>query len=127
MASNLVKDNGNVLGVVVTHPAAPNSNDPVRFGVLVGVALADEGDGGADATETVVDFGKRVWRLTVDDNEASGIAPGDKLYYHDTPTGSPTTSINNTATSADAEVGVALGTIAANGTVAIDVLLTPTT
>lgn len=126
MATNLKKEVPQ-LPVVVTHPAAPNSGDPVRFGVLVGVALADEGDGGAGATETVVDFGRKVWTLNVDDNEGTGIAVGAKLYYHDTGTGTPATSINNTATAADAEAGVALGALGANATGAIDVLITPTT
>lgn len=121
MASNLHRDEL-VLPVVITHPATPASGDPVRFGVLCGVAIEDEGAGGAGATETVTDFTMSEWELRVDDNEASGIAPGDKIYYHDTPTGSPTTSLNNSPTSADAEFGIATGTIAANGTELINVM-----
>ena len=48
MATNLYQDPGNVLSVVVTNPAAPDSGDPVRFGSLTGLALVDEGDGGYD-------------------------------------------------------------------------------
>ena len=123
MATNLKRAEA-VFPVVCSHPAAPDSGDPVRVGVLCGVAIEDEGAGGAGATETVVDFRKKVWTINVDDNEASGIAPGDQLYYHDTGTGSPATSVNNTATAADANFGIALGTITANGTSTIDVLVT---
>lgn len=122
MATNLKRSHP-VFPVVVTNPAAPDSGDPVRFGKLCGVALVDEGDGGNAATETTVDFRQQVWTLNVDDNEASGIAPGDILYYHDTATGSPATSVNNSSGSADAVFGIALGTLGANATGEIDVLL----
>ena len=123
MAKNLVRAVP-VFPVVVTHPAAPNSGDPVRVGIQAGVALTDEGDGGVElATETVVDFRDQVWDILVDDSAASGIAPGDLLYYHDTGTGTPTTSVNNSSASADAVFGVALGTITANGTEIINVRL----
>lgn len=122
MATNLKRTHP-VFPVVVTHPTAPDSGDPVRFGKLCGVALTDEGGGGNAATETTVDFRQQVWTLTVDDNEGTGIAPGAILYYHDTGTGTPATSVNNTATSADAVFGIALGTLGANATGEIDVLL----
>lgn len=125
MATNLVQHDPSHIVAACSHPAAPNSGDPVRIGSLVGVALTDEGDGGNAATETTVDIGKRIYRINVDDNEATGIAIGDKLYYHDTGTGSPTTSVNNSATAADAFFGVALGAITANGTAEIDVLVCP--
>lgn len=125
MANNLVR-NEPVLSVVVTHPASPVTGNPVRYGVLVGVALTDEGEGGNAATETTVDFGRKVWDLPVDDNAGTGIAVGAKLYYHDTGTGSPATSINNSSASADAEVGIALEAITANGTDTINVLVTAT-
>ena len=123
MATNLVRDNGYVLPVVASDPAAPNSGDPVRFGSLVGVALADEGAGGAGSTETVVDFGRRVWDLSVDDNVGGGISVGDKLYYHDTQTGEPATSINNDPVDADAVVGEALEAVTAAATSTINVLV----
>lgn len=122
MATNLVRSHL-VFPVVCTHPAAPDSGDPVRLGVKVGVAIADEGDGGAAATETIVDFRPQVWDLVVDDNETGGIAVGAKLYYHDTGTGTPSTSINNTATSADAVVGIALEAVADEATATIQVLV----
>lgn len=121
MATNLIQRPGHSLSVVCSHPAAPDSGDPVRVGKMSGVALVDEGDGGNGATETTVDFGPSVWELLVDDSGAAGIAVGDALYYHDTATGSPTTNINNTATAADAFFGFALEAIAANATETIRV------
>lgn len=127
MATNLVKDNGNILPVVVTHPAAPTSGAPVRFGSIIGVATAAEGAGGAAATQTVVDFTPgRIYDLAVDDNEGSGIAAGDLLYYHDTATGSPATSLNNSSTSADAFGAIALEALGANATGTIQVMIRPT-
>lgn len=122
MARNLKRTHP-VFPVACSHPATPQSGDPVRFGTLGGVAVTSEGDGGNIATETTVDFRKQVWELTVDDNEGTGIAPGDRLYYHDTQTGTPLTSINNTATGANAEYGIALGTLSAASTGVIDVML----
>ena len=122
MATNLKRAHP-VFPVAASHPAAPQSGDPVRLGALAGIALTDEGEGGNAAAEATVDFRKQVWTLTVDDNEGTGIAPGDTLYYHDTQTGTPATSVNNTATAADAVFGTALGTLGANATGAIDVLL----
>ena len=123
MSKYLVQDDGLSLGqLVITHPAAPNSGDPVRLGVLTGVAVVDEGDGGNAATQTSIDCHARIWDLYVDDNEASGIAIGDLIYYHDTGTGTPATSLNNSSTSADAVFGIALEVISANGTERINVL-----
>ena len=125
MAKNRVRPDGYHLSVVCSHPAAPGSGDPIRYGALTGVALVDEGDGGNAATETTVDFGAVVWDLVVDDNEGTGIAVGDAIYYHDTGTGTGTTSLNNSATSMDAYFGVALEAISANGTERINVLHVP--
>jgi len=122
MATNLKRPYA-VFPVVCTHPATPASGDPVRVGVLCGIALVDEGDGGNAATETTVDFRAQVWSVVVDDNATTGIAPGDLLYYHDTATGSPATSINNSSASADAVFGIAFGTLGVNATGAIDVLV----
>lgn len=122
MAINLKRSHP-VFPVVCSHPATPNSGDPVRVGSLAGVALTDEGDGGNVATETTVDFRNQVWSLNVDDNGGGGIALGDILYYHDAQTGTPATSVNNSAASADAVFGIAFGTLGANATGTIDVLL----
>lgn len=125
MATNLHQRPGYSLSVAVSHPTAPDSGDPVRYGNLTGVALTDEGAGGNAATHTTVDFGPAVWEVSVDDNEGSGIAVGDAIFYHDTGTGNPTTSLNNTATAHDAYFGVALETVAANQTATIKVMHIP--
>lgn len=122
MATNRVRKDGYHLPVVCSHPTTPNSGDPVRFGTLTGVALVDESDGGNASGETSVDFGPSVWNLTVDDNGGSGIAKGAAIFYHDTGTGTPTTSLNNSATSADAFFGYALEAVSANATTTIKVL-----
>ena len=83
MATNQIMKPGYQMTVVVTDPAAPNSGDPVRFGLLTGVALLDEGAGGAGATETVVDFGPGVWDLPVTDEVGGGVAVGDVVFYKD--------------------------------------------
>lgn len=120
MATNL--DSLTPIRVACSHPATPSSGDPVRFGVLPGVALDDEDSGG----DTTVDIRARVYDLTVDDNAGTGISPGDTIYYHDTGTGTPTTSLNNSATAADAVFGISLGTVATNATTSIRVLVIPT-
>ncbi len=125
MATNRKQKPGYQLSVVCSNPATPSSGDPVRFGELTGVALTDESDAGNATGYTTVDFGPAVWELTVDDNESGGIAVGDPIYYHDTPTGSPTTNLNNSSTGMDAFFGVALEAVSSNATTAIDVLHIP--
>ena len=124
MATNLIKDDPSVLVLVVTNPTTPASGDPVRYGTLTGVALADEGAGGAGATETVVDLGMRIWDLVVDDSATGGIAVGDAIFYDDTATGTPATNLNNDSTNGYF-FGFALEAITANGTETIQVLHTP--
>lgn len=89
MATNLIRRDVNGLSVVCSHPAAPDSGDPVRVNQMTGVALTDEGDGGNAATETTVDFGPRVYDLSVkavNDSGNSAVAFGDQLYYVDADT-----------------------------------------
>jgi hypothetical protein len=91
MATNIERylDGPFVLPVTVTHPAAPDSGDPVRFGVFTGVALTDEGDGGNSATQTTVKFGPCVVDMSVkaiDDNGNSAVAVGDIITYTDADT-----------------------------------------
>jgi predicted RecA/RadA family phage recombinase len=124
-ATNEINKPGWGITLVITHPAAPNSGDPVRFGELTGVAMLDEGDGGAGSTETVTYLGPGIYDLSVDDNEGTGIAVGDSIYYHDTQTGTPATSLNNTATSMDAFFGIALEIVGTNATTTINVLHIP--
>jgi predicted RecA/RadA family phage recombinase len=116
MAKNIVFEPGDQLSFVCSHPAAPNSGDPVRIGKMTGVALVDEGDGGNIATETTVDIGPFVADLNVDDNLGTGVTLGQPLYYHDTPTGSPASSVNNDPAASDAFFGFALATLGANAT-----------
>lgn len=128
MATNLVKDNANIMPCVVTHPTTPASGGVVRFGSIIGVALGAEGEGGAGSTETVVDFTPgKIWNLPVDDDAGTGIAAGALLYYHDTATGSPATALNNASSGANAFGAIALDAVSANATTTIRVLIRPTT
>jgi predicted RecA/RadA family phage recombinase len=107
---------GDYLSLAVTHPATPASGDPVRLNKTPGVAMTAER---ADGTTSVALAG--VFNLNVDDDAATGIAPGDRIYYQDTGTGSPATSLNNNATTPEAVFGIALGTLSANATGVIPV------
>lgn len=124
-STNEIFKPGYNLSVVVSHPAAPASGDPVRFGRMTGVAETDEGDGGNDATNTSVYFGPGVYDLTVDDNLGTGIAVGDAIYYHDTGTGTGPVHLNNDPSGADAFYGFALETVSANATTLIRVFHPP--
>lgn len=89
MASNIVREPGTVLSVVVTNPAAPVTNDPVRYGERTGIALTDEGEGGNAATETTVNFGSFTGNFSVKAVDGSGnsaVAVGDTIYYVDADT-----------------------------------------
>lgn len=125
MATNLVYKEADQLSVVCTHPTTPTSGLPVRFGKMTGIALTDESAGGNATGLTSVDFAERVWDVVVDDNEGSGIALGDAIFYHDTGTGTPATSLNNSATAADAFFGFAMEVVGANATATIQVLHVP--
>lgn len=127
MATNEIHDQL-IVSVACTHPAAPTSGAPVRYGKLTGVAVTDEGEGGNIAAEATVDFTEKVWDLVVDDNgittpgTGTAIAPGAPIYYHDVATGSPATNLNNTPASADALFGVAMEAVTTNGTATIKVM-----
>lgn len=89
MATNMVREEIDRINVVVTNPTTPTSGSPVRYGLLTGVALVDEGDGGNIATETTVDFGAREWNLSVkgvNDSGNSAVAVGDAIFYVDADT-----------------------------------------
>jgi predicted RecA/RadA family phage recombinase len=123
MATNQKAD-GHTLSATATSPAEPLSGDAVRIGKLCGVALTDEDEASEKATVAL----DGVFETVVDDNEASGVAIGDKLYFHDTGTGDfgaghATTHVNNSSGSADAFFGIALGVLTTNQTLKIDVLL----
>jgi len=113
------------LVVAASHPTTPASGDPIRYGVMTGVALVDEGSRCLAATDVVADFGMGVWDLYVDDNEGTGVAVGNTIYYHDTATGDPATSLNNSPTGMNAVFGIALEAVGANATTKIKVLHIP--
>lgn len=105
--------------VAVTDPAAPVSNDPVRYGVMTGIALTDEGEGGNISTETSVDFGPFSASFSVKDEVGGGIALGATLFYSDTLHG-----LTNSP-SGTYFYGFALGTVGAGLTATIEVLHVP--
>lgn len=89
MASNIVRQPGWNLSVVVSDPATPATGDPVRYGERTGIALTDEGEGGNAATETTVLFGPFTGNFSVkgvDDSGNSAVALGDMIFYVDADT-----------------------------------------
>jgi len=87
MASNRTKsDTGYRKSVICTHPTTPTTGQPVRVGLMTGVALTDEGEGSNATGYTSVDFGPGEYDLAVsavDDDGNSAIAIGDNLFYVD--------------------------------------------
>lgn len=118
MAKNKIYEPGWKLSVPVTDPATPNSGDPVRYGILTGLALVDKGEGGNVSANTTVDFGPGVWDIPVV-AEASAIAVGDALFYDDAIHG-----VNNDATNGYF-FGIALEAIGNGQTDTINVLHMP--
>ena len=117
MASNIVREPGTILSVVVSNPAAPVTGDPVRYGERTGVALTDEGEGGNGATETTVNFGPFVGKFSVKgtDGGNSAVAVGDSIYYVD----ADTPKLSKTASGYF--FGFALETVGAGSTGTIEV------
>jgi hypothetical protein len=86
-----------VRDLTVASPAEPVSGNACLIGAsLTGLALNDMGEGGAEATKTVVDLG--IWEATFPATAVTtAIAPGTELYLHSA--GSPAAiTINNTST-----------------------------
>jgi hypothetical protein len=87
MATNLIMKDGRYLSVAATDPTTPASGDPVRLGILTGVAQGAEG---ADiANEASVDFGNAVYDMSVkgiNDAGNSAVAKGDLIYHVDADT-----------------------------------------
>jgi hypothetical protein len=121
MATNRVAADGYQLSVVCSNPTTPQSGDPVRFGYLTGVALTDESEGGNPSGYTSVDFGPRVWDLSVKatDGSSNAVAAGDAIYYVDADT--PKLSKKTTGYF----FGFALEPITGNATATIKVLKVP--
>lgn len=107
------------LSVVCSDPAEPVSNNPVRFGILTGVALIDE----VESTElTSIDVGHTAWDLSVaavDANGNSAVAVGDAIFYVDADT--PKLSKKTTGYF----FGIALQAITSGATATITVLHVP--
>lgn len=125
MATNIIFKPGYQQAFVCDSPAAPVSGDPVRIGKLTGVAEVNESLGGNVTGETSVDVGPFVAEFSVDDNEGTGIAVGDPIYYHDATTGNPASHLNNSSTGADAFFGIAQAVVAGNATTVIRVFHFP--
>lgn len=120
MARNIKRYFGTIPAesVVVSHPAAPVTGDPVRYGEQTGIALTDEGEGGNAATETSVLFGGFTAEFSVKGIDGSGnsaVAVGDKLYYVD----ADTPPISKKATGRF--VGFARGAVGSSSTATIEV------
>lgn len=85
--TNLVMKEGRYLSVAATNPTTPLTGQPLRLGVLTGVAQIDEGTDVAN--ETTADFGQFVADVSVkgiNDSGNSAVAIGDLIYYVDADT-----------------------------------------
>jgi hypothetical protein len=121
MPTNQVFEYADRLSVAPTNPlAVVNEGDPVRYGSMTGVALTLEGAGGNPAGVCTVDFGQRVWDLSVTDGVGGGIAVGDTLFYAD---GAPGTITNTSG--ANYFFGFALEAVGVGATATIRVLHVP--
>lgn len=120
-----VKKPGYALSVACSNPTTPTTGVPVRYGTLTGVAVTDEGEGGNASTATTVEFGPGIFDLYVDDDLGGGIAIGDPVWFNDTQSGSPATSLSNKPAGAEAFFGYALEAVTANATTRINVMHTP--
>ncbi len=115
MATNVIFDKGDQLSVVATHPAAPDSGDPVRVGEICGVALTDERSDGTTSVkfDGVVDVSVKA----INGGGNSAVAVGDAIYYVDADT--PVLSKKTTGTL----FGYALEAITSGSTDTINVKL----
>ena len=89
MAKNRIRKDGYHLSVIASDPATPASGDPIRAGLLTGVALTAESAAGNPTGYTSADFGPSVWDLSVkgvNDSGNSAVALWDDLYYVDADT-----------------------------------------
>jgi hypothetical protein len=123
-AGDQIQDRNWIRVVACSSPATPAARGPVRYGVLTGIALTAEGDGGNAATDTTVDFGPRQDALSVkgiDDNGSSAVIDGDTLFYVDADT--PHLSKKSTGYL----FGIARGAVSGNATttILVDKVVTP--
>jgi len=115
MATNKVFDKAQKLQVAVTHPSAPVSGNPCRYGERPGVVLVSPG---ADGLSTVQFNGE--FTLSVKGVDGSGnaaVAEGDILYYVDADT--PVLSKKT----AGHRFGYAAGTVGSGATATIAVIV----
>jgi hypothetical protein len=115
MATNITREIGNQLAVVVSHPTSPESNDPVRWGVKAGVALTDEGVDGK--TTVKFDGCAELSVKGIDGSGNSAVVSGDALYYTDADT--PPVSKKATGTL----IGHAMAAVGSSATATIEVRL----
>lgn len=112
MATNIVYEEGDQLGLALTNPATPASGDPVLFGQLPGVALND-----VDADGNTVTKFDGVATLSVhghDGTSNAAITAGDIIYYD---TGVPELNVNT----GEVRFGYALEDVVSGATTAIKV------
>lgn len=95
----------NHVGVVVTDPASPVSGDPVRWGLIPGVAEVTM-DAVTSLTTVILSCIAELSVKGVDQSGNSAVAAGDKLYYVDADT--PKISKKNTGTPYGTAFGNAL-------------------
>ncbi len=114
MATNVTREIGNQLAVTVSHPTAPVSGDPCRWGEKVGVALADE-DTVTGKTTVKFDGCATFSVKGVDGSGNSAVAVGDILYYVD----ADTPKLSKKATGV--RFGYAAGTVGSGSTATITV------
>ncbi len=115
MAQNYRYKPGYKRSVACTNPAAPDSEDPVRLGILTGIATTDEDTDG----NTSVDFGPFIAEFSVTATTYNIVAGVTPLYYHD---GTPGTLSN---VKSPYFFGIALEAITAGSTATIDVFHPP--
>lgn len=116
MAKNITRQLGDQLAVTVSHPADPNSGDPVRWGAKAGIALIDED---TEDGKTTVKFNgcARIPVKGVNGGGNSAVAEGDALYYVDADT--PPVSKKTTGTL----IGYAMEAVASAATATIEIKL----
>lgn len=116
MATNITRQLGNQLAVTVSHPTAPDSGNPVRWGAKAGIALIDEDT--VDGKTTVKFDGCATISVKgIDGSGNSAVAEGDALYYTD----ADTPPVSKKATGV--LIGHAMAAVASAATATIEVRL----
>ena len=89
MSTNIVYEPGYKIAVACTYPAAPVTNNPVRYAYRTGIAETSE-----DSVTglTSVNFGAFDAEFSVAETAGTGITAGDVIWFHDA-----AASLNNTS------------------------------